>query len=115
MKTEPLAFDDMILVGEGKDARVVKVGEISMVEVNGNYVTITTGGDEVTNRGSLNNLEKRFPAPPFFRVNREVMVNLAAIERADLARRSIELTMRHGAVVTLSRLQSRALRKQFSL
>lgn len=115
MKTDPLNFDDMVLVGEGRDARVVKVGEIAMIEVNGNYVTITTAGDEIVNRGSLSNLEKRFPAPPFFRVNREVMVNLAAIERADIARRSIEITMRHGAVVTLSRIQSRALRKQLSL
>ena len=115
MKESKLMPNDVVLLGNGSGARVVRVGDISSVEISGNYMSVrTSDGQSVTARGSLASCEERFPAS-FFRAGRNHFVNLAEVAKANMATRKIELEMKDGTLITMSRIASTLFRKQFSL
>jgi len=115
MKENKLTPEDVILLGDGGGAQVVRVGDISSLEISGNYMSVRKNdGESFTARGSLTYCEQRFPAS-FFRAGRNHLVNLAEVAKANTARRSIELTMKDGTVITMSRIASALFRKQLSL
>ena len=115
MKGDKLTADDMVIVGEGYKGRLVRVGSISTIEVNGNDITVRANGCEpVTMRRSLGYCKARLPAS-FFTVGRHCMVNLAEVSKVNMASRTLVLTMKDGTTVPVSRLQSRAFKKGLGL
>jgi DNA-binding LytR/AlgR family response regulator len=115
MNTGKLTEEDVILVGEGGRAATVRVRDISMVEVNGNELTVRkNSGEALTMRGSLTHWRCRLPAS-FFTTRRNCIVNLAEVGKVNMAQRTFILTMKDGTVVEASRERSRALRKELSL
>lgn len=110
-----LTADDMIIVGQGFRARLVRVGNISTIEADKNDIVVHSNGAEpLTMRGSLSHCKRRLPSQ-FFCASRGCLVNLAEVSRVNMASRVFILTMRDGQTVQASRLQSRAFRKAFSL
>ena len=109
-----LAYNDIIVLGDGAKSCVLKVCDISSIEVTGgNYMSVKkTDGESVTTRGSLARCEKRLPWQ-FFRASRQQMINLADVSKANLSFRKIILIMRGGDSVSLSRIQSKLFRKQY--
>ena len=96
----------MILLADSGKCQIVRVGDISSLEVSGNYVSIKKrNGEMIGGRASLAHCEKRFP-PSFFRTGRNAMVNLAEVAKLNTASRNIVLTMKDGTRVTCSRIQS---------
>jgi DNA-binding LytR/AlgR family response regulator len=115
MKDGKLAVDDMIIVGEGYKGQLVRVGNISTIEVDGNDITVrVNGGERVTTRCSLARCKQRLPEH-FFVTGRNCMVNLAEVSKVNMASRTFVLTMKDGTVVPVSRHQSRVLKKGLSL
>jgi two-component system, LytTR family, response regulator len=115
MNTGKLTVDDMILLADSGKCQIVRVGEISSLEVDGNYISVKKrDGDMIGGRASLAHCEKRFP-PNFFRTGRNAMVNLAEVAKLNAASRNIVLTMKDGTRITLSRIQSLLFRKQLLL
>ena len=115
MNTGKLTVNDMICLGQAWNAAIVRVGDISLIKVNGNDVTLwRNGGEPVTTRCSLAHCKQRLPEQ-FFAAGRNYMVNLAEVVKVDMATRTFVLTMKDGTQVTVSRLQSLLFRKQFSL
>ena len=115
MKENKLTPEDVILLGDGGGAQVVRVGDISSLEISGNYMSVrTSDGESITTRGSLASCEERFPAS-FFRAGRNHLVNLAEVAKANMATRKVELEMKDGTLITMSRIASTLFRKQFSL
>lgn len=110
-----LTCEDMILLADSGRSAIVRVAEISTIEVSGNYVSVKKiDGEMIGGRASLAHCEKRFP-PSFFRTGRNAMVNLAEVAKLNAASRNIVLTMKDGTRVTLSRIQSSLFRKQLLL
>ena len=110
-----LTIDDMVIVGEGYKARLIRVGSISTIEVWGNKIIVRTNGIEpLTMLGSLAHCKKRLPAA-FFCAGRSCLVNLAEVFKVDTASRLFILTMKNGTLVEMSRRQSRVFRTALAL
>ena len=115
MNASKLTIDDVILIGKARDGRTVRVGDISTIEVDGNYLTVRSNGAEPCETyGSLARCKERLPAI-FFTAGRHCIVNLAAVAKVNMSTRPLVLTMKDGMVVAVSRNQSRALRRGFAL
>jgi DNA-binding LytR/AlgR family response regulator len=115
MNIGKLTADDFILVGQGRGAAILRIGDISLIEVEGNDLTLRcNGGERFTSRCSLARCIQRLPGQ-FFAAGRKCMVNLAEVAKVNPATRSFEFTMKDGTLVPVSRKQSRALRKGFAL
>ena len=111
-----MVLDDMVIIGAGHRARLVRVGDISTIEVAGNDITVRAEGHEpLTMRGSIAHCRKRFPEEQFFLANRGCLVKLGEIVKVNMASKLFALTMRDGTTVSVSRLQIRAFRKGLSL
>ena len=110
-----LTCEDMILLADACKSAIVRVSEISTIDVSGNYVSVKKiDGEMVGGRASLAHCEKRFP-PSFFRAGRNTMVNIAQVAKLNTAARNIILIMEDGTRVTMSRIQSLLFRKQLLL
>jgi DNA-binding LytR/AlgR family response regulator len=110
-----LTCEDVILLADSGRSAIVRVGEISIIEVSGNYISVKKiDGEMIGGRASLAHCEKRFP-PNFFRAGRNTMVNVAAVAKLNTATRNIGLIMKDGTRVTMSRIQSLLFRKQLLL
>jgi DNA-binding LytR/AlgR family response regulator len=115
MNTGKLTIHDFILIGQGYNARTVRIGDISTITVDGNLLTVCMNGLEpLTIYGTLAHCKKRLPAS-FFIVGRNCMVNLAEVAKVNMVTRNFVLTMKDGTVIPVSRNQSRALRKDLAL
>jgi len=110
-----LTCEDMILLADSGRCQIVRVGEISTIEVHGNYLSVKKfDGEMIGGRASLAHCERRFPSN-FFRTGRNTMVNVAHVAKLNMATRNIGLTMKDGTRVTMSRIQSVLFRKQLLL
>jgi DNA-binding LytR/AlgR family response regulator len=115
MNTGKLMLNDMILLGQGWNAATVRVGDISVVEVDGNDLTVRrNGGEPITTRCSLARCKQRLPKQ-FFAAGRNCMVNLAEVAKVNMASRTFVLTMKDGTRVTMSRIASALFRKELLL
>jgi DNA-binding LytR/AlgR family response regulator len=115
MNAGKLKTDDFILVGQGHNAATLRVGDITLIEVEGNDLTLRrNGGEPVTTRCSLTRCRQRLPEQ-FFAAGRYCIVNLAEVAKVNMATRIFEFTLKDGTRVPVSRKQSRALRKGFAL
>jgi DNA-binding LytR/AlgR family response regulator len=110
-----LRLEDVVLLADRGRTQIVRVGDISSIEVDGNYISVKkTDGEVIGGRASLTHCEKRFP-PGFFRAGRNMIVNLAEVAKLNTAARNIVLIMKDGTRVTMSRVQGVLFRKQLSL
>src|SRR6267142_1765735 len=115
MNAGKLSVDDFIVIGKGPNGRTIRVGDISTIEVDGNYLTVRSNGAEPCETlGSLVRCKERLPAT-FFTAGRHCIVNLAAVAKVNMSTRTAVLTMKDGMVVAVSRNQSRVLRRGFAL
>ncbi len=111
-----LGADDPVFLRDGERCWFVNAGEISHVEMDGNYATVHVRGQQVLLTRSLASLEARLDPALFFRASRSVLVNLRHVARVDPAvGEGYTLTLRSGAEVDVSRRQARAFRERLAL
>ena len=105
----------------GKDARIcaedgratvfVPVGEVSALRVEEGVVFLQRGGERLVCAESLNDLEGQLPAEDFFRVSRQAIVNLRAIEAMEpTTEGGLLLRLRGGSKELVSRRRARILK-----
>lgn len=111
-----LRADDQVFLRDGERCWFVQLGQISRIEVDGNYATVFFRGEKAMLGRSLATLESRLDPALFFRANRNVLVNLRMVSAIDLAvGDGYTLTMNDGAEVDVSRRQARELRERLAL
>ena len=112
-----MTADHVVFLRDGYRGRVARVGDIVTIDVAGNNMTIGLSGDEeaVVVRGSLVQCLQKLPAELFFRANRDCVVNLGQVARADAAARNIVLRMKNGRKIVMSRKQSLVFGRRFAL
>ncbi len=111
-----LTEKSQIFIKDGEKCWLVKVGDISHFEIVGNYSRVFFEGQSPLLYKSLNQVEEKLPEAPFFRVNRQQIVNTNFIEQVvPWFNGKLKLTMQNGDEIEVSRRQSYLFKDKMSL
>lgn len=112
---ELLQEESRVFVKDGERCWFVRVGDIDLIESNGNYAKVYFDDVHPMIHKSLNYLENRLSPDLFFRANRSQMINLKRIEKVDpWFGQAIKIELANGASVEVSRRRSREFREKLS-
>jgi two-component system LytT family response regulator len=118
-KEEPagcLDAKDKVFVREGEKCWFVEVGQIRLLESEGNYTRVHFGDAQPQLFRSLNAMEERLDPKCFFRANRRQIINLSWIDRIEpWFSGGLLVHLKGGAKIELSRRQAQEFRERMSL
>jgi two-component system LytT family response regulator len=107
---------DRVFVREGERCWFVEVGQIRLLESEGNYTRVHFGESQPQLFRSLNAMEERLDPRHFFRANRRQIINTAWIEGIEPWFSSgLLVRLKGGSKVELSRRQAQEFRERMSL
>jgi two-component system LytT family response regulator len=111
-----LAATDKVFVREGEKCWFVEVGQIRLLESEGNYTRVHFGDAQPQLFRSLNAMEERLDPKYFFRANRRQIINIAWIAGIEPWFSSgLLVHLKGGAKIELSRRQAQDFRERMSL
>lgn len=111
-----LSIDKRVFVKDGDKCWLVRLGDIRMFEVYGNYSRVFFEGNKPLILRSLNQLEERLDPAVYFRANRQQVINLEKIDKVDTwFNGRLKVTMEGGAEVEISRRQAVKFKEKLSL
>lgn len=114
--TSRLRAEDRVFVRDGEKCWFVTVGDIVMIESEGNYSIVRFDGNSPMLPRSLSSLEERLDPDVFFRANRSQLINLKHVKSVDLwFSGGLKVTMEGDHMVELSRRQASTFRERLSL
>ena len=118
-KEEPagcLDAKDKVFVREGEKCWFVEVGQIRLLESEGNYTRVHFGDAQPQLFRSLNAMEERLDPKCFFRANRRQIINISWIDRIEpWFSGGLLVHLKGGAKIELSRRQAQEVRERMSL
>jgi two-component system LytT family response regulator len=107
---------DKVFVREGEKCWFVEVGQIRLLESEGNYTRVHFGDAQPQLFRSLNAMEERLDPKFFFRANRRQIINISWIEGIEPWFSSgLLVHLKGGAKIELSRRQAQDFRERMSL
>lgn len=112
--TTPAASEpaNRIVVRDGNAFIPVNIADIERVEAADDYVVIHALGRRHLVAIALSRLQERLPNPPFLRVHRSHIVNFDRVDRLlALDDSRLEVRMKDGAAVPVSRARSQEIRR----
>lgn len=105
-------FRDQMFLREGERCWIVRVGNVEVLESEGNYTRVFFAKERPLIPGSLAAFEERLDPAAFFRASRRHIINLNSIHSTESdPAGNLVVTMRCGETVPLSRRQSSQLKK----
>jgi two-component system LytT family response regulator len=108
--------NDQVFVKENDRCWLVRIGEISVLESEGNYTRVYFGSSRPLIYRSLNSLEARLDPRHFFRASRKHIINLAKVERIEPWFSSgLLVQLEGGQKIEMSRRQGQKFRELRSL
>lgn len=108
--------DDQLFIRDGEHCHFVRLGEISLINVEGNYVRVFFRNTKALLCRSLNYVEERLDPAIFFRANRQQMVNMDFVARIEpWIGDGLMLSLKDGTRVEVSRRQARELKQRLTL
>jgi two-component system LytT family response regulator len=108
--------NSQIFIKDGEKCWLVKVADIYLFEIVGNYTRVYFNDCKPLIYKSLNQIEDRLPHNLFFRANRQQIVNLQYIKNVDnWFNGKLKATLLSGAEVEISRRQSALFKDMLSL
>jgi two-component system LytT family response regulator len=108
--------NSQIFIKDGEKCWLVKVADIYLFEIVGNYTRVYFNDCKPLIYKSLNQIEDRLPHNFFFRANRQQIVNLQYIKNVDnWFNGKLKATLLSGAEVEISRRQSALFKDMLSL
>lgn len=108
--------NSQIFIKDGEKCWLVKVTDIQLCEIVGNYTRVYFNGNRPLIYKSLNQVEERLPQHIFFRANRQQIINLQYIQSVDNALSGkLAALMQNGTEVEISRRQSVLFKDMLSL
>ncbi|MDC6385969.1 DNA-binding response regulator [Flagellimonas taeanensis] len=115
-KAKKLTESSQIFIKDGESCWLVKIGDISLFEIVGNYTRVFFEDKKPLLYKSLNQVEEKLPEDTFFRANRQQIVNTNYIESVvPWFNGKLKLTLRNGEEVEVSRRQSYIFKDRMSL
>jgi len=111
-----MTLDSRFFVKDGQKCWLIQLAQVEQFQSMGNYTQVHFEQQKPLVYRTLAQIEARLPKDMFFRVNRSHIVQLSYINNVDLcASGGLELTMKSGAVVEVSRRQTSQFKAIFSL
>lgn len=113
---ERLTGNSQIFIKDGEKCWLIKVGDISHLEIVGNYTRVFFQDERPLLYKSLNQVEEKLPEKYFFRVNRQQIINTNFIQNVvPWFNGKLKITMQNGDEVEVSRRQSYLFKDKMSL
>ena len=107
---------DKVFVREGDRCWFVEVGQIRLLESEGNYTRVHFGDAQPQLFRSLNAMEERLDPKYFFRANRRQIINISWIDSIEpWFSGGLLVQLKGGVKVELSRRQAQDFRERMSL
>lgn len=78
-----LTLNNQIFIRDGEKCWLVKIADIFLFEVDGNYTRIFFQDEKAVLNKSLNHIEEKLPDDYFFRANRNQIINIEYILKID--------------------------------
>jgi two-component system LytT family response regulator len=111
-----LTEESQIFIKDGEKCWLVKISEVFLFEIVGNYTRVYFKDSKPLIYKSLNQVEERLPKNTFFRANRQQIINLKYIKSVDnWFNGKLKATMQNGAEIEISRRQSSLFKDMLSL
>lgn len=115
-KERKLSETSQIFIKDGEACWLVKIGDILLFEIVGNYTRVFFEDKKPLLYKSLNQVEEKLPEESFFRANRQQIVNTNYIENVvPWFNGKLKLTLKNGEEVEVSRRQSYIFKDKMSL
>lgn len=108
-----VTLDSQIFIKDGERCWMVKLKDISLFEVVGNYTKVFFDKEHPMIYKSLNQIEEKLVVGTFFRANRQQIINLEHIQNVvPWFNGKLKVTLQNEAEVEISRRQSIKFREQ---
>lgn len=112
----PLLENNQIFIKDGEKCWLVRIADIQLCEIVGNYTRVYFNENKPLIYKSLNQIEERLPQQLFFRANRQQVINLQFIKSVENALSGkLIATLTNGTEVEISRRQSVLFKDMLSL
>ncbi len=112
----PRSRSDHVFVRDGERCWLVRVSEVRLIEVMGNYSRLMVGPDRPIVQRPLRHFEERLDPRVFVRANRSQIINLDWVQAvAPGVGDGFIVTLRDGTEVEVSRRQARELRERLEI
>lgn len=113
---EKLNNNSQIFIKDGEKCWLVKISDILLFEIVGNYSRVYFQDQKPMLYKSLNQVEEKLPEDNFFRVNRQQIININHIKNVvPWFNGKLKLVMNNGEEVEVSRRQSYIFKDKMSL
>lgn len=111
-----LALSNQIFIKEGEKCWLVKIEDIYLFEVDGNYTKVFFKQEKAIISKSLNQIEVKLPEEFFFRANRNQIINIQYVNQIDpWFSGNLLVHLPKEIKVEISRRQSSAFKEKLSL
>lgn len=115
-KLNVLSENDQVFVKDGERCWFVRLGDVRLLESEGNYVRLYFGTSKPLILRSLNYLDERLNNRIFFRASRKHIINLQWVENIEAwFNGGLLVKLRGGEQVEISRRQAVKLKEMMSL
>lgn len=108
--------DSQIFIRDGDRCHFVKLNEIYLVTVDGNYVRVFFRDQKAFLARSLGYVEDKVAGLPFFRANRQQLINLEYVKNIEPSLSDgLDVTLKSGVKVEISRRQAKEFKERMEL
>lgn len=115
-ESQHLTENSQIFIKDGERCWLVRIGQIRLFEIVGNYTRVWFEDQKPLLYKSLNQVEEKLPDTLFFRANRQQIVNVNFIEEViPWFNGKLKLRLKDQTEIEISRRQSSAFRDRLSL
>lgn len=114
-KDRQLTTDDKIFIKDNEKCYFVRLGEVRMLESDGNYVKVYFNDSRPLILRSLNSFEGKLDPEVFFRANRKFIVNLQFVHRVEnWFNGGLQFELTSGEKIEVSRRQAIRFKDHFA-
>jgi two-component system LytT family response regulator len=110
-----LSLDKQIFIKDGERCWLVKIQDIFMFEIVGNYTRVFFEEHKPLIYKSLGQVEEKLPKDVFFRANRQQIINITHVKKVvSWFNGKLKIEMNSGEEIEISRRQSHLFKEQLS-
>ena len=112
---DSFSLDKQIFIKDGEKCWLIKIQDIYLFEIEGNYTRVYFGDKKPLLYKSLNQIEKKLPADVYFRANRQQIININHVNKVvSWFNGKLKIEMNSGDEIEISRRQSNNFKDKLS-
>jgi len=112
----PKTRTDQIFVRDGEHCHFIRLSDLRLINVEGNYVRLFFLSTKTLLARSLNHIEERLDPQVFFRANRQQIVNMDYVAKIEpWLNEGLLIKMQDGTEVEVSRRQAKELKQRLEI